>query len=140
MAVRPIDASHLFDRVYQAYGDMIDENSANLFMRWINEAPTLTQPNEPLTPDELKKWNRNPAWIMPLGEQPWDAQWSIMEYGRFVVDTNDGPTKSVCLSMDECEKTWLAYRCPLMENGINISGNQRSHNSGKSEEWFHEFK
>lgn len=140
MAVRPIDASHLFDRVYQAYGDMIDENSANLFMRWINEEPTLTQPNEPLTPDELKEWNRNPAWIVPLGEQPWDAQWSIMEYGRFVVETNMGPTKSVCLNLGGSGKTWFAYRHPVAGNCLNIDGNKCLHNSGESEESFHEFK
>lgn len=46
---RQIDANHLFDRVYQAYGGTMDESEANLFMRWINEEPTLTPPNEALT-------------------------------------------------------------------------------------------
>ena len=78
------------------------------------EQPTHPPQNKPLKPEELKKWNRSPAWIMPLGKQPWNAQWSIMEYGRFVVETSAGATKSVCLSMGEYGKTWKAYRCPLV--------------------------
>ena len=47
--MRPIDGDALFDKVYEAFGDDIDGGMANLFMGWINEAPTLTPPNEPLT-------------------------------------------------------------------------------------------
>ena len=47
--MRPIDGDALFDKVYEAFGDDIDGGMANLFMEWINEAPTLTPPNEPLT-------------------------------------------------------------------------------------------
>ena len=47
--MRLIDGDALFDKVYEAFGDDIDGGMANLFMGWINEAPTLTPPNEPLT-------------------------------------------------------------------------------------------
>lgn len=47
--MRPIDGDALFDKVYEAFGDDIDGGMANLFMGWINEAPTLIPPNEPLT-------------------------------------------------------------------------------------------
>ena len=44
--MRLIDGDALFDKVYEAFGDDIDGDMANLFMGWINEAPTLTPPNE----------------------------------------------------------------------------------------------
>ena len=52
MAVRPIDGNALFDKVYEAFGDDIDGGMANLFMGWINEAPTLTPPNKWVSVEE----------------------------------------------------------------------------------------
>ena len=75
-------------------------------------SPTLTPPNEPLTLEELDGWNTKPAYLVPLGDPIWAAQWSIMRYGRFSVETNAGPTMSICLSKSEYGKTWLAYRSP----------------------------
>lgn len=50
MAVRPIDAMELKQRMYalcnQDYSDEPCEPSDCVFVRAINEAPTLTQPNE----------------------------------------------------------------------------------------------
>ena len=100
----------MLDRGLSSYGELIG---------CIEDTPTLTQPNEPLTLEELDGWNTKPAYLVPLGEQPWDAQWSIMRYGRFVVETNAGPTISICLSRHEYGKTWLAYRRPP-EGGENI--------------------
>ena len=93
----------MLDRGLSSYGELIG---------CIEDTPTLTQPNEPLTLEELDGWNTKPAYLVPLGEQPWAAQWSIMRYGRFVVETNAGPTMSICLSKSEYGKTWLAYRRP----------------------------
>lgn len=100
----------MLDRGSSSYGELIG---------CIEDTPTLTQPNEPLTLEELDGWNTKPAYLVPLGEQPWDAQWSIMRYGRFVVETNAGPTISICLSRHEYGKTWIAYRRPP-EGGENI--------------------
>lgn len=50
--MRPIDGDALFDKVYEAFGDDIDGGMANLFMGWINEAPTLTPPNEWVSVEE----------------------------------------------------------------------------------------
>ena len=61
--MRPIDGDALFDKVYEAFGDDIDGGMANLFMEWINEAPTLTPPNEPLTLDELREMDGEPVWV-----------------------------------------------------------------------------
>lgn len=53
MAVRPIDAMELKQRMCalcnQDYSDEPCEPSDCVFVRAINEAPTLTPPNEPLT-------------------------------------------------------------------------------------------
>ena len=57
--MRPIDGDALFDKVYEAFGDDIDGGMANLFMGWINEAPTLTPPNEWVsveTPPTTEGW------------------------------------------------------------------------------------
>ena len=61
--MRPIDGDALFDKVYKAFGDDIDGGMANLFMGWINEAPTLTPPNEALTLDELREMDGEPVWV-----------------------------------------------------------------------------
>lgn len=50
--MRPIDGDALFDKVYEAFGDDIDGGMANLFMGWINEAPTLTPQNEWVSVEE----------------------------------------------------------------------------------------
>lgn len=39
--MRLIDAETLFDKVFKAYGDEIDDYQANAFMRMINDAPTI---------------------------------------------------------------------------------------------------
>ena len=62
--MRLIDGDALFDKVYEAFGDDIDGGMANLFMGWINEAPTLTPPNEPLTLDELLKMDGEPVYVV----------------------------------------------------------------------------
>lgn len=55
MAVRPIDAIELQKRMCalcnQDYADEPCEPSDCIFIRALNETPTLTQPNEPLTCD-----------------------------------------------------------------------------------------
>ena len=61
--MRPIDGDALFDKVYEAFGDDIDGGMANLFMGWINEAPTLTPPNEPLTIEQLREMDGEPVRI-----------------------------------------------------------------------------
>lgn len=87
------------------------EEACRMGAEALRKSTTYPQ-NEMLMEKELAEWNRKPAWIVPLGEQPWEAQWSIMRYGRFVVETNAGPTISICLSRQEYGKTWLAYRRP----------------------------
>ena len=59
--MRLIDGDALFDKVYEAFGDDIDGGMANLFMGWINEAPTLTPPNEWVSVEERLPEDDAPA-------------------------------------------------------------------------------
>lgn len=55
---RAIDADAVLDRYYAEFDrqDICDgSQDRDWLMRCIEEAPTLTQPNEPLTLDELEK-------------------------------------------------------------------------------------
>ena len=67
MAVRPIDAIELQKRMCalcnQDYADEPCEPSDCIFIRALNETPTLTQPNEPLTLDELREMDGDPVWF-----------------------------------------------------------------------------
>lgn len=70
MAVRPIDAIELQKRMCalcnQDYADEPCEPSDCIFIRALNETPTLTQPNEPLTLEQLQEMNGQPVWVEEL--------------------------------------------------------------------------
>lgn len=60
MAVRPIDANALHAEISKwpesvMYKDWVQSAIAN--------APTLTPPNEPLIPDELREMDGEPVWF-----------------------------------------------------------------------------
>ena len=76
MAVRPIDAIELQKRMCalcnQDYADEPCEPSDCTFIRALNETPTLTQPNEPLTLEKLENmedttpvwWDQINSWVL----------------------------------------------------------------------------
>ena len=74
--MRLIDGDALFDKVYEAFGYDIDGDMANLFMGWINEAPTLTPQNEPLTPCDVCRFSPpssgdgKPCCLCPADRRP----------------------------------------------------------------------
>lgn len=72
----------------------------------------LSALNEPLTQGELSAWDGRPAWIVPLGERPWAAQWSIMRHGSFGVKSATRNMVTYCLHKYDCGKEYLAYRRP----------------------------
>lgn len=61
--MRQIDGDALFDKVYEAFGDDIDGGMANLFMGWINEAPTLTPQNEWVSVGERLPTDERPVLV-----------------------------------------------------------------------------
>ena len=70
----------------------------------------LTQPNEPLTIEQLREMDGQPVWVQTPG---------IPKYGRWVivagVDTEDGQRTLYCQGDYTCRnygRDWLAYRCP----------------------------
>lgn len=94
MAVRPIDAIELQRRMCalcnQDYSDEPCEPSDCVFIRAINEMPTLTSPNGPLTWEELKAETKiNPVysikygWIFPstIKDEPYAQVWFFTSKG-----------------------------------------------------------
>lgn len=74
----------------------------------------LSALDEPLTPGELWAWDNQPAWLVPLGEQLWEAQWSIMRHGSFYAKARKemGIEVTTLLRRDRYGETWMAYRSP----------------------------
>ena len=81
---RAIDADAVLDRYYAEFKkqDICDgSQDRDWLMRCIEEAPTLTQPNEPLMPDELKEMGGKPVWTVGVSytdDGKW-AMWDIVE-------------------------------------------------------------
>lgn len=66
---RAIDADAVLDRYYAEFDrqDICDgSQDRDWLMRCIEEAPTLTQPNEPLTLEELREMDGEPVWVEEL--------------------------------------------------------------------------
>ena len=114
--MRLIDGDALFDKVYEAFGDDIDGGMANLFMGWINEAPTLTPPNEPLTIEQLREMNETPIYVVT---ETYGSGWCILNwhgvnksYTYFSrTGTPEGMTATP-LSAKTYGDLWTAYRRP----------------------------
>lgn len=78
--------------------------------------PDLTK-MRPLALEQLREIKKpTPAWIVPLGEKGWDAQWSLRHIGPLVyfrVDSRKKKAKSYLLYDDRYGTDWLAYPYPL---------------------------
>ena len=90
----------------------------NQAMWEITRAPTLTQPNEPLTLEELREMNGEPVWVKRLkGLSVCDTDWAVVEF-RLEPDVKHyeirvwwpGSEYEDAPSEDDYGKTWLAYR------------------------------
>lgn len=117
MAVRPIDAvqvlhninlRHMPTPVSEVESGFND--GLNQAMWEITQAPTLTQPNETLTWEELEKLKSSPVYIEVIG---------VNSYWALVRDINDCGVW--LMTVDDIDdygshrlygKTWLAYRRP----------------------------
>ena len=116
MAVRPIDAEKYMGLLKEQYLHNKSMNHGEAAKAWqgamqlLYDMPTLTQPNEPLTLEQLREMDGEPVWVQTPG---------IPKYGRWVivagVDTEDGQRTLYCQGDYTCRnygRDWLAYRRP----------------------------
>ena len=127
MAVRPIDAVQvLHDINLHRRPTPVSEfesgfnDGLNQAMWEITHAPTLPQPNEPLTLEELQEMDGHPVWVKQLkGLSVCDTDWAVVEF-RLEPDVKHdkirvwwpGSEDEDTPSEDDYGKTWLAYRRP----------------------------
>ena len=81
----------------------------------IENAPTLTQPNEPLTLEELREMDGEPVYVVPANEFSELGGWCVIstsdcgdEYSAAYVPGVD----CWCWRFDSYGEQWLAYRRP----------------------------
>ena len=131
MAVRPIDAVQALHNINLCHRPTpVSEfesgfnDGLNQAMWEITHAPTLTQPNEPLTLEELSLFNA-PVWIKRIADRNLsDSGWAIVEGPRCLTWLNGIPMSweirvwwpgsevADYPKHEDYGKTWLAYRCP----------------------------
>ena len=131
MEVRPIDAVQVLHNINLHHRPTpVSEfesgfnNGLNQAMWEITHAPTLTQPNEPLTLEELSLCN-DPVWIKRIGDEDLsDDGWVIVEGPRCLTWHNRIPVSweirvwwpgsevEDCPKYENYNKTWIAYRRP----------------------------
>ena len=113
---QPTDQKHEADRQWAVgYNAGLDRA-----LHSIAYAPTLTQPNEPLTLEELREMDGHPVWVKQLkGLSVCDTDWAVVEF-RLEPDVKHdkirvwwpGSEDEDTPSEDDYGKTWLAYRRP----------------------------
>ena len=112
MAVRNIDRNWLKNNLNKVFHRECDELYG--MMQLIDEAPTLTPPNEPLTLEELREMDGEPVWIV---EHPDWGHWELSADAEdYIADRDqdlyglkhDDPAGQCGLHV----LGWLAYRRP----------------------------
>ena len=111
------------EKAYQYFVIAVPENEeqAKAYF-WARKAlqSTLTQPNEPLTLEELREMDGHPVWVKQLkGLSVCDTDWAVVEF-RLEPDVKHdkirvwwpGSEDEDTPSEDDYGKTWLAYRRP----------------------------
>ena len=89
-------------------------NGLNQAMWEITHAPTLTQPNEPLTLEELREMDEEPVYVVPKDKPAHCGGWCGVtvwkcdrySYVSLLRDADSG------WEFEKYGKTWIAYRRP----------------------------
>ena len=106
MAVRPIDANAMLNELrpvnFEAEHSAVLLSDVSRMMReWVERQPTLTQPNEPLTLEELRKidtviplWVHNLSWgqhepRLMLVRHVTSNYWSCVDFDGFETIKSD---------------------------------------------------
>lgn len=112
--MRMIDADKLIDDItaaekHSGMGAVV----AGTLRRYVMRQPTLTPPNDPLTPNELREMNGEPVWGKSLiTDKP--GEWFILrvvEMRKTWFIACAGAEQGFG-DKDTYGKTWLAYRRP----------------------------
>lgn len=119
MAVRPIDANELYRIEKLLDTDIVrqDKVALNLLEQVlydIQHVPTLTQPNEPLTLEELREMDEEPVYVVPKDKPAHCGGWCGVtvwkcdrySYVSLLRDADSG------WGFEKYGKTWIAYRRP----------------------------
>ena len=112
---KAIDADALKEALSEAIKDALLYIQATVD-QYIDEAPTLTPPIEPLTIEQLREMDREPVWIVDIGPHKWYGPgWAIVERDNCLVRTakNWNP-----VFFERYGERWLAYRRPPDGEGI----------------------
>ena len=119
MAVRPIDASHFGEIMEQWKKDCLecdDQHGADVIadvILQLDNIPTLTPPNEPLTLEQLREMDGQPVWVKCLKPNKYinpPVRWRILE--KSIMGTFGVWDGESCLSERDYGTDWLAYRRP----------------------------
>lgn len=121
MEVRPIDAVQVLHNINLCRRPTpVSEfesgfnNGLNQAMWEITQAPTLTQPNEPLTLEELREMDGEPVYVVPKDKPAHCGGWCGVtvwkcdrySYVSLLRDADSG------WGFEKYGKTWIAYRRP----------------------------
>lgn len=121
MAVRPIDAVQVLHNINLHHRPTpVSEfesgfnDGLNQAMWEITRAPTLTQPNEPLTLEELREMDEEPVYVVPKDKPAHCGGWCGVtvwkcdrySYVSLLRDADSG------WGFEKYGKTWIAYRRP----------------------------
>lgn len=86
---------------------------SKIMRKWVERQPTLTQPNEPLTLEELRKMGKEPVWVKCLKPNKYinpPTGWRALEKSLTVTfGVWDGEN---VLIERHYGTDWLAYRRP----------------------------
>ena len=129
MAVRPIDASRFGEILEQWKKDCLQDNDtqgadiiSDVILQ-LDDMPTLTPPNEPLTLEQLREMNGEPVYIIAsdMGIAEWNViagkEWITVAYdvprnGFKAVVEGVGFINGRAFRIDSYGTDWFAYRRP----------------------------
>ena len=106
--MRPIDTDGL--KIDMAEEVFDGDGSYKIFgysKRQIDAAPTIaSQPNDPLTLEELRGMDGEPVWIVPMRGSGGFCTWMLVDAEYELCREAHGEMAV----FENCGKTWLAYR------------------------------
>ena len=120
---RAIDASLFGEIMEQWKKDCLecdDQHGADVIadvILQLDDMPTLTQPNEPLTLEELREMDEEPVYVVPKDKPAHCGGWCGVtvwkcdrySYVSLLRDADSG------WGFEKYSKTWIAYRRPPEE-------------------------